>query len=84
MERVGFLLLYANAIHSGIEVSASAKLCIVSASRAVLPLITTITTWNIAVRISPARDILRVLIPFAVESVLFVLLSFLFLKCKIQ
>jgi hypothetical protein len=80
MERVGFLLLYAKAIHNGIDVRASAKLWIVSASRAVLPLITTITTWNIAVSNNPARDILRVLIPLAVESVLFVLIFLLSLN----
>ncbi|MDO8548849.1 MAG: hypothetical protein Q7S39_01685 [Ignavibacteria bacterium] len=38
-----------------------------------LPLITTITTWKSAVISSPASEILRVLIPFTVESSTFVL-----------
>jgi len=49
----------------------------------VLPLITTITTWNIAVSNNPARDILRVLIPFEVESVVFVLVLFIFYSLKV-
>ena len=56
------------AIHSGTAVSASAKLWIVSANSAALPLITTITIWKIAVANSPTNEIFNAQMPRSLLS----------------